>query len=174
MRKRLLFTALALALLLGTAGITAMASSSHFMALKRGEGNLRGVLQSFFAVVDQARGLAQELNLSAEQKDEIKNILLSAKPAAVEFHKQLTEKRHELRDELLAQNPNAAKIDQLTQEIAGLNAQMATFRIRRAVEITQVLTPEQKQIAQKELKELEPLVADLKEEIMSLLMSHKR
>lgn len=135
------------------------------------KGSFRGVVQQVFAIFDGLKTLAKDVNLSDTQKQSIKAILLTAKPQAQEFHQQMKAKRHQLRAALLADNVDNAQVQSLTQDIASLSGQMATFRIQIATQVTQQLTPEQKHTAIKDLAEIDPLVDDLREEIQAMMMN---
>ncbi|MBI4854870.1 MAG: Spy/CpxP family protein refolding chaperone [Acidobacteria bacterium] len=134
-------------------------------------GSFRSILQTVFAIGDELRALAKDVNLSASQKQQIKTIVLTAKPQAQQLHSQLETKRKELRSALLEINPNQTQIQVIGQDIANISSQMVTFRIQTASQITQVLTPEQKDIALKDLTEIDPLIDQLKEEIQALAIN---
>lgn len=168
MKKALIITMMVIMLTVGVAG------SAVYAAGKRGhnKGGLGEVISTVMDIVDGLRTLKTDVNLTATQKESIKNILIAAKPQAQELHKQLNDQRHQLRDALLATNPNQADIQSLSQKLADGNAQMVTLRIQTVQKITEQLTPAQKSVALKDLMAIDPLIDELKDELEDLAMKN--
>lgn len=169
MKKGLIISTLVLTLAIALASFTSVFAQDGQRFQRNG--SLRSVLQTVFAIGDELRSLAKDVNLSDGQKQQIKTIVVTAKPQAQELHSQLESKRKALRSELLSNTPNQIQIQTLTQDLANINSQMTILRIQIAAQITQVLAPEQKQIALKDLMEIDPLVEQLKDELQVLAMN---
>jgi Spy/CpxP family protein refolding chaperone len=169
MKKGLIISTIVLTIAIALASFTNVLAEGGKLGQRAG--SFRAVLQTVFAIGDELRALAKNVNLSDNQRQQIKTIILNAKPQAQEIHSQLEVKRKELRLALLSNNSNQGQIQALTQDIANINSQMTVFRIQTATQITQVLTSEQKEVALKDLMEIDPLVDQLKGEIQALAMN---
>jgi Spy/CpxP family protein refolding chaperone len=170
MKKNIIISTAILALLVTVIGFTTVFASE---GMNGRTGSMRAILQTVFAIGDSLKTLAKDVNLTDAQKGQIKAIVTSVKPQAEDLHKQLETKRKELRGVLLSANPDQAQLQALTQDIANINSQLTVFRIQTATQITQVLTPEQKQLALKDLTEIDPLIDQLKDEIHAMAMNSK-
>ena len=88
------------------------------------------------------------LDLSDEQRAQIKEVLQAARPADGETPvRQLMELRQSLQSAILADTPDQARIDQLRTSIAQAEAAALGKRIEVAQKIAQILTPEQREKA---------------------------
>ncbi len=169
MKKTAIISTLILTLVIAIASFTNIFANENARFGSRP--SMPTVLQNVFAIGDELRNLAKDINLTDSQRQQIKAIVTQAKPQAQEFHQQLEAKRKELRTELLSNSPDLVRVEALSQDLANLTSQMTVFRIRTATEISQVLTPEQKQVALKDLTAIDPLVDELKENIQALAMN---
>ncbi|MEW6732380.1 MAG: Spy/CpxP family protein refolding chaperone [Acidobacteriota bacterium] len=170
MKSKLLFSTIAIVVMLGVCSLTyawAGVPSTLFASAQR-DRNFRSVIGTVFTIVDSVRDLIREVNLTDAQKQSIKTIVHNARPQAQQLHQQLKAKRLELREVLLAAEPDSARIQALSNDISQLAGQLAAHRIQTAAQISQVLTPEQKQTALNGLKEIDPLIEELKEELQGL------
>lgn len=171
MKKGLIISSIVLTLVIGLVSFTSVFARDSLQKRAGTSGSFRGVLQAVFAIGDELRTLAKDVNLSENQKQQIKIIVLTAKPQALEFHSQIEAKRKELRSVLLSNNPNQAQIDTLSQDIASINSQIVTFRIQTISQVTQVLSLEQKETVLKDLSKIDPLLDELKDEIQDLAIN---
>jgi Spy/CpxP family protein refolding chaperone len=150
-------------------GFTWATTYAHTSGGKAKGAHLRNITSLVFTIARRAYNIAGEVNLTAEQKSSIREILIQARPEIVTTQQQLTDKKRDLRHTLLAREVTQIKVDQLGQEIANLNAQLSLLRIQTAREVTQHLTPTQKETLLKDLQAIDPLVEDLKDELHLLL-----
>lgn len=169
MKKVAIIFTLILTLVITIASFTDIFANEN--ARRNSRPSMRTVLQNVFAIGDELRNLAKDVNLTDSQKQQIKAIVINAKPQAEEFRTQLETKRKELRTELLSNNPDSVRIETLSQDLANLTSQITVFRVHIVTEISQVLTLEQKQTALKELAAIDPLVDELKENIEALAIN---
>jgi len=169
MKKIAIISTLILTLVIAIASFTSIFANEN--ARQNNRPSMRTVLQNVFAIGDELRNLAKDVNLTDSQKQQIKAIVITAKPQAEEFRTQLETKRKELRTELLSNNPDSVRVERLSQDLANLTCQITVFRVHTVTEISQVLTLEQKQTALKELAAIDPLVDELKENIEALAIN---
>ncbi len=87
----------------------------------------------------------EELGLSAEQKEQIKQHREENKGAVKELHQQLKAKRDQLKVELDKPASDEGKISLIVEEIKALEGQMIEYRVDRILEMKEILTPEQYQ-----------------------------
>lgn len=88
------------------------------------------------------------LDLTDEQRAQIKEVLQTARPAEGDApFRQVMELRRSLRTAILADTPDQAQIDQLRGSIAQAEAAALGKRIEVAQKIAQILTPEQREKA---------------------------
>lgn len=88
------------------------------------------------------------LDLTEEQRAQIKEVLQAARPAASDApFRQVMELRRSLRAAILADTPDQAQIDQLRASILQADAAALGKRLEVAQKIAQILTPEQREKA---------------------------
>ncbi|HEY3309941.1 MAG TPA: Spy/CpxP family protein refolding chaperone [Desulfuromonadaceae bacterium] len=87
--------------------------------------------------------MAKELHLSAQQKQQIKDIFEKNKPTAEPLMKQLMTERRALRSLIQADTIDEAAIRAQVVKSAAIQADLAVHRAHVAQEIRGVLTPEQ-------------------------------
>lgn len=87
--------------------------------------------------------MAQELGLTAEQKQQIKEVFAKHKPQAEPLMKQLMTERRALRELVQADTVDEAAIKAQAAKIAGVQGDLAVLRAHGFKEIRALLTPEQ-------------------------------
>tara|TARA_B100000959_G_scaffold249471_1_gene277219 strand:- start:121587 stop:122060 length:474 start_codon:yes stop_codon:yes gene_type:complete len=97
------------------------------------------------------QSMIKELNLSSEQMDKMRSVRKEMYRHRIKTKSELDLKRVDFHDELQNEKPNSAKLDKLIKEIAEIEAEMATHRLRSQVKISQILTPEQKKKMQERM-----------------------
>ena len=95
--------------------------------------------------------LAQRLNLSDDQKAQIKSILQAEKDTLKDLRTQLRSSRESLRDTIQAANANESSVRIASAKVAAVEANLAVERMKIFARIAPLLTDEQLQ----ELKDLE-------------------
>jgi len=85
----------------------------------------------------------EELNLTAEQQEEIKQQRSEQLKENKQIHEQLRVKNQQLRKELEKAELDQAKINSLIAEIADLQGQQLRQRVDGVVSMKEILTPEQ-------------------------------
>lgn len=93
----------------------------------------------------------EALNLTAEQKQKIHTVLAEARKKAIELEAKIRIARIELRELMAADTPDRGKIDAKVAEIGKLQETRMRQHVDSALQVQQVLTPEQRQKA-KELR----------------------
>ena len=86
--------------------------------------------------------MTKDLNLTADQQSQVKNILQSSREQTKAIQPKLREERSALRDAV--KSDSEQKIDQITRQNAELNAEAAAIHAKTMAKIYTVLTPEQK------------------------------
>ena len=89
--------------------------------------------------------LRSDLDLSDEQRDDIRQILLSHKQEIATVMKPVVEKRRALRDATLADHPDEHAIRAAANELGQAIGDAAVVGAKIKGEVHQVLTPEQLQ-----------------------------
>jgi Spy/CpxP family protein refolding chaperone len=86
--------------------------------------------------------MTKDLNLTADQQNQVKNILQSSREQTKALQPKLREERSALRDAV--KTDAEQKIDQITRQNAELNAEASAIHAKTMAKIYTVLTPEQK------------------------------
>ena len=86
--------------------------------------------------------MANYLNLSADQRAQVQQIMAGAKQEAAPLRQQMQQNRKALADAI--KSGNDAQIDQITKAEAPVKAQLASIHARAMAKIYATLTPEQK------------------------------
>lgn len=86
--------------------------------------------------------MAEELNLSAEQKTQVEQIMQASRPQMKELRQQLMEKRRALMA-LARQGYDEAQVTQQAQQVGDLVEQLTVLATRTGAQAYAVLTPEQ-------------------------------
>ena len=87
--------------------------------------------------------LAEELGLTAEQKEQLREQRYQARLKRLEMRNQLQIKELELRHELEAKTINRQKVDTIVKELKEKHGQMLEERVEAVVALRSILTPEQ-------------------------------
>ena len=95
--------------------------------------------------------IAQRLNLTDEQKAQIKSILEAEKGTLKDLRIQLRSSREKLRDTIQAADTNENSVRAASAKVAAVEANLAVERMKIFAKIAHILTDEQLQ----ELKDLE-------------------
>jgi Spy/CpxP family protein refolding chaperone len=109
-----------------------------------------GFAAKTFAADTPARGqilqrIAEKLNLTEDQKSQIKTILRDDKDALTTLLGQLHEARKNLRATIQAADTNEASVRAASAKVAGVEADFAVERMKLYGKIAPVLTDEQRQ-----------------------------
>ena len=86
----------------------------------------------------------RQLNLSAEQREQIRLIRESNREERAAVAQRLRESNRALQEVLEKDNPDEALLEQRLKEVAAAQDQVTRLRIRSEVKIRRVLTPEQR------------------------------
>lgn len=89
--------------------------------------------------------LFERLDLSQQQREQINQIMDEDKQTRQERKKALWENRKVLRDQSMADTYDAQRVQELADQQAKLNAELAVIRTETFHRVYSVLTPEQKQ-----------------------------
>lgn len=87
--------------------------------------------------------LANALDLSKEQTEQVKAILLKHRSENAPLRKEMASERRELRNLTLADKPDEGAIREQVRKIAATGGDLAVRRAKMAQEVRAVLTPEQ-------------------------------
>jgi len=85
------------------------------------------------------------LDLSAEQKDNMKTIRTETEKKIVPIRADIELKEIDLREAMAADNPNRNRIMQLTKEISDLKLKIQQLKIDEKLKVHAMLTPEQRE-----------------------------
>jgi Spy/CpxP family protein refolding chaperone len=89
------------------------------------------------------RRLMAQLNLTTDQKNQIRNLVAKDREAFRALREQLAEKRLALKEAGLSTPPDEQLVRAKAQAVAAVHAEMMVARARLAREMLGVLTPEQ-------------------------------
>lgn len=92
--------------------------------------------------------MASELNLTADQMAALKKII-DAAPDKKEMKEAMKDEHADIRAELAEDKPHMAKIDAMIDKIADGHKAKLKMKAKHAVEISSILTKEQKEILKK-------------------------
>jgi len=85
------------------------------------------------------------LKLTQEQRSQIKQVLNTSRQANQQLAEDVRQLREDLREELLALNPDTAKIQQIQASIAEKDAALEKARVEAMIQVNELLTPEQRE-----------------------------
>lgn len=88
--------------------------------------------------------MAARLDLTQEQRVAIEAIQTAARGNNLELRKQIERARHELRGEMLKDNPDERSVVQLTERIGKLRTELQVNRAKTRLAVRAQLTPEQR------------------------------
>lgn len=146
MRTGMIGVCLLAALLAGGAGMTGIAAAGPLGNDVPEARSLRTLVSGQFG---RLLALRSELDVSAEQRAEIRGIVKSHKQQLATALKPVAEKRRALRDATLAEDANETAIRAAADELGKAIGDAAVVGSRIRSEIHEVFTPEQReQVAQ--------------------------
>ena len=90
-----------------------------------------------------AKDMFHDLNLTAEQKDKLKQNRKAQKEKMKELRKQIMAKHTELKDKLSNPAVSRADVDPIVTELKSLHAKMIDCRTDGIFAVKEILTPEQ-------------------------------
>lgn len=132
--------------------VSILALGAVFVVAQKGETN-RGKFNKEFGGRGFGFGrIAKKLNLSDEQKAQVKQIMETEKPVVEPIFAALRENRQKLADLTADGSFDEAKIKELAGEQGNLSARLILEKERVKSQIFQILTPEQREQA-KQLKD---------------------
>ena len=131
MKTKLFILALAAAVIAG--GLT---TTKTFAAGQQGTGSLREKIR---------QRVAEKLNLTDDQKSQIKSALTGEKDVLKPLLTQLHDARTELRAAVRAKDANEAAVRAASAKVAGAEADLAVERMKLYGKIAPILTDEQRQ-----------------------------
>lgn len=89
-------------------------------------------------------GVMSQLDLSADQLDKMRELRTGIRKEMIELKSRMEVKRIDFQSELQKDNPDDAKLTALIDEIVDARAKMYRKRLETQVEMTKILTPEQR------------------------------
>jgi len=101
----------------------------------------------------QTDKIFKELNLTAQQKDKLKQNRKAQQEKMKGLRTQLMEKQAELRDKSIAPDASRASVEPITTELKALQAKMIDCRTDGIFAVKEILTPEQYAKFQEKMKE---------------------
>jgi Spy/CpxP family protein refolding chaperone len=87
--------------------------------------------------------LAGRLDLTDDQKAEIEKMRDADREKVVSLRKELMRAHHDLRGEMMKDDPDAAKARKLTEKIGELRTDMQLLHLEHRLAVRRILTPEQ-------------------------------
>jgi Spy/CpxP family protein refolding chaperone len=102
----------------------------------------------------------RQLNLTPEQREQIRSIREQNKTERAAINERLSESSRTLEEALNAENPEEALVEQRVREVAAAQAAAMRMRILTEIRIRRVLTPEQRVI----LRSLQQQAKDIRRE----------
>ncbi|MEO0232435.1 MAG: Spy/CpxP family protein refolding chaperone [candidate division WOR-3 bacterium] len=96
-----------------------------------------------FIILLKDPSVLEELSLSEEQKEKIKDIHFSNEKAAEEIKSKIRIKEIELRKILFEKKPDIKTVENKIKEIGELNTDLRILKMRKFFQIKEVLTEEQ-------------------------------
>jgi Spy/CpxP family protein refolding chaperone len=128
MKRRILALVCAVVLTFGLRGLALAAHDDNDMSAKR---------------ENMEQKIDKELNLSAEQREQLKSFRADQQTVRQDIKKQLAEKRLAMKDELAKPESDKSIIDQLSADIKQLAGQGIDLHTAAMLKMKEVLTQEQ-------------------------------
>jgi Spy/CpxP family protein refolding chaperone len=88
--------------------------------------------------------MAAHLDLTEEQKEAVGKLLEEGRQRRLETRKAMMRLRNQLEGELLADEPDAGRVEKLIEEIGDLRTQQEATHMKQRLEIRKLLTKEQR------------------------------
>ena len=108
----------------------------------------------FFKAAIGPGALLRDLDLTDEQRAQIKTILHNHRAEIESIAQQMIAARVELRRAIMAESLDEALVRQKFQKVVQVGGEAAVFRARMKQEIAPILTPEQKALIEKRFQRL--------------------
>lgn len=93
---------------------------------------------------DRTDRMAERLDLTAEQRTAIEKITEAGRAKAVEHRKEMARLRHEMKGEMLKDDPGEAALARSIEKIGALRTKQQIDRMKDRMAIRRLLTPEQR------------------------------
>ncbi|MCE5299615.1 MAG: periplasmic heavy metal sensor [Spirochaetia bacterium] len=103
--------------------------------------------------------MASELNLTTDQMEKLKKIA-DTTPEKGTHRQEMSKEMNELKAELEKEKPDQAKIDTMIDRITQKRAAAMKERVKISLEVSSVLTKEQKEILKKMMSEKKEKIAE--------------
>jgi Spy/CpxP family protein refolding chaperone len=102
--------------------------------------------------------LASELNLTTEQRDGIREIVLAHRAEIAAVARPVVEKRRALREAVMADDPSPRKIRRAAEDLGDAVADAAVLAAKIKGEIAEILSPEQLRLIKEHLADKDAAV----------------
>lgn len=96
------------------------------------------------APVPRIERLAEALELTDEQMDQLKSLREAGLEEMADLRKEMLRVRHDMRGEMLEDNPDIAKLKKLIATKSEIRANMEIFRLEHRMAMRDILTEEQR------------------------------
>ena len=93
---------------------------------------------------DKMRG--EQLNLTAEQQEQIDELQTDFQKQAIDLRADLQKLQLELREQMQADQPNKRAIDATLDKLSAKQSELHKLRVYHQLDVRTLLTPEQRQI----------------------------
>jgi len=104
--------------------------------------------------------LFNQLNLSAEQEQQIKDLRYQQQKKAIDLKSQVEKNRLEIKHQITSDNFDENKILELTEANSKIQAELKTSKIKTWLAINKLLTPEQQKIWKKHFEKAPRLIRE--------------
>jgi len=120
--------------------------------MRRGEGMMRGRMmeRGNERCFGDRKFMRNILKLSDDQLDQIGKINERYRDILVDFRNRLQPKKLELREALMAQNPDLDRIRSYLKDISEIEVELRIVKIKQSLEIEKIFTPDQRELMRKE------------------------
>jgi len=88
--------------------------------------------------------MAARLDLAAEQKEMIEKIRSADEKKLLSLHKEMMLARHDLRGEMMKDEPDASKVKKIAEKMGGIRTSLQIARLESRIAVRKILTPEQR------------------------------
>lgn len=131
-------------------------------------------LRIFLQIAQEVRHMVDDVNLSDAQRTAIENSLKQTAPQAEALRKTLKGKHDTLRDQLVANPADTARLEAIANDIAATQSQLVHVRVTRMADVAKQLTPQQRQRIAEGVNHIEELLMQLQDEarISQMLSAH--
>ncbi|MFO7652810.1 MAG: Spy/CpxP family protein refolding chaperone [Candidatus Krumholzibacteriia bacterium] len=88
--------------------------------------------------------MAEQLDLSAEQREELASLRERGRAAALQLRKDLLRLRHERHGEMMADEPDARRLNDLVERMGALRTELQKHHLEQQLAMRRILTDEQR------------------------------